>query len=259
MFGPQIFTSVIDSYLPEPHASLLNGILFGIDLKTSRVFYEKLKMVGLIHIVVLSGINITLLGSLVGSITGFFSKRASLLLTILTIILFILFVGPKAPIVRAGIMGIITLVAVIFGKKNISLYSLFLSFLMIATFYPQWIGTISLQLSYGATLGIILFGLPNSKNQIINDLKTTFAASIFTVPIIFLYFRQISFISPVSNILVGWTILPIMVLGFITALFGSINYYFGLLPSLILYGLLSYIIIVVNTLSSLPFIFFQFK
>jgi hypothetical protein len=47
-----IFTSVINSYLPEPHASLLNGILFGVSLKASKTFFEQLKIVGLLHIVV---------------------------------------------------------------------------------------------------------------------------------------------------------------------------------------------------------------
>lgn len=258
MLGPEIFTPVVNSYLPEPHASLLKGILFGINLKTTKIFYEQLKIVGLIHIVVLSGINITLLVTLVGSLTSFFGKRVSVLITILIIIMFIFFVGPKAPIVRAGIMGILTLVAVLFGRKNIVLYSLLLSLLIIIIFYPQWIRTISLQLSYGATLGIILFGQTQSKNQILKDLRVTLAAQLFTVPIIFLYFKQISIIAPLSNLLVSPLILPIMVLGFTTSILGKINFYFGLIPSYILYGLLSYIIFVVENLSKLPFVFFQF-
>ena len=41
--NPSVFTSLINSYLPEPHSSLLNGIIFGIDIKTSKLFYEQLK------------------------------------------------------------------------------------------------------------------------------------------------------------------------------------------------------------------------
>ena len=95
---PKIFTNVINYYLPEPHASLLNGILFGINLKTTKEFYEQLKIVGLLHLVVLSGINITLLASIVTQTTQFFSKRVSILITMLTIIFFVLFVGIQAPI-----------------------------------------------------------------------------------------------------------------------------------------------------------------
>ena len=53
---PEIFTSIINSYLPEPQAGLLNGIIFGIPLKTSPVFYNQLRIVGLLHIFVLSAV-----------------------------------------------------------------------------------------------------------------------------------------------------------------------------------------------------------
>ena len=162
--GPQIFTSVINSYLPEPNASLLNGILFGVPLKTNKFFYQELKQVGLLHIVVLSGINITLLAAIIGSITRFLPKRLSIFITITVIVCFVLFVGFQAPIVRAMIMGILTLVAVIYGRKAFALYSLILSFILTLILWPQWISTISFQLSYGATLGLIIFG--KQTNQI---------------------------------------------------------------------------------------------
>ena len=130
-FNPSIFTSVINSYLPEPHASLLNGILFGINLKTSKIFYEQLKIVGLLHIVVLSGINITLLASLIAVLTSFLSKYLSSLITVLTIIIFVVFVGAKAPIVRAGFMGLLTFVAFMTGRRKQIFFALFLSLLFI--------------------------------------------------------------------------------------------------------------------------------
>lgn len=126
-FSPSIFTSVIDSYLPEPQSSLLNGIIFGVDLKTTKSFYQQLKIVGLLHLVVLSGSNITLIGAVVGNLTAYFSKRVSILITVLTIVSFVIFVGPQAPIVRAGIMGVLTYVAILTGRKNVALYSLILS------------------------------------------------------------------------------------------------------------------------------------
>ncbi|MDO8610415.1 MAG: ComEC/Rec2 family competence protein [bacterium] len=266
--SPSIFTSIINSYLPEPHASLLNGIIFGINLKTSPAFYDNVKIVGLLHIVVLSGINITILAAIITKITSNFSKRISILITILTIILFILFVGPQAPVVRAGIMGILTLVAILFGRKNTVIYSLLLSFIFIACFFPKWLTGISLYLSYGATLGIVLFSSnvhKASKNiidsvfySITSDFKTSLAAQVFTTPIIFIAFKQLSIISPISNILVSFAITPLMIFGFLTAILGKIHYVLGIIPAYICYGLLSYIIWVINTLADLPYIFFKF-
>ncbi len=250
---PSVFTAVINAYLPEPHASLLNGILFGISLKTDPVFYQKLRTVGLLHLVVLSGMNITILAAIIGILTGFISKRASTLITILTIIIFIIFVGPQAPIIRAGIMGCLTLVAIIYGRKTVALYALLLSLFFIAVFWRQWLTTISLQLSYGATLGIILFGQTKSQNELRKEIKTTLAAQALTVPIIFYYFRQISVVAPVANLLVASFIPALMIFGFLAAVLGKIHFFLGLIPAYICYGILSYIIFVIDWLAKLPF------
>ncbi len=258
MLTPSIFTSVINSYLPEPHSSLLNGIIFGVNLKTTKEFYQQLKVVGLLHLVVLSGINITLLSSLISSSTKFLSKQLSTLITILAIISFVVFVGPQAPIIRAAFMGLLTHVAIITGRKNYTLYALFLSLIFVLIFWPDWLKTVSLQLSYGATLGIILFGQGKNNDWIIKNLRLTLAAQVFTVPIIFLYFKQISIISPLANLLVVETIPPLMVFGFLTAILGKINYFLGIIPAYICYGILSYLIWVIETLAKIPYVFLQF-
>jgi competence protein ComEC len=256
--NPSIFTTVINSYLPEPQASLLNGIIFGVPLKTSAVFYQKIKMVGLLHLVVLSGTNITILAAIVSSLTRNFSKPISILITMLVIIIFIIFVGPQAPIIRAGFMGILTLVANIYGKKSWTLYSLFLSAIFIFAFWPEWIKTISFQLSFAATLGLILFGQTKINNSIWREFKTSIAAQVFTTPIIFIYFKQVSLISPVANVLVAFLISPLMILGFLTAILGKINYYLGVIPAYACYGVLTYLVFVIEALSKLPFVFLQF-
>ncbi len=265
---PSIFTSIINSYLPEPHASLLNGIIFGVNLKTTKAFYEQLKIVGLLHLVVLSGINITMLAAMVTSTTAFLGKFTSILITGIIIILFIVFVGPQAPIVRAGFMGILTLVAILYGRKKMVLYSLGLSALFIAIFWPRWLTSVSFQLSYGATLGIVLFGRVEEKKSkdwleklridIWKDIKLSLAAQLFTTPIIFFYFKQVSLIAPLSNLLVSILIPPLMIIGFLTAILGKINFWLGLIPAYICHGLLSYMVFIIEVLSKLPFVYFKF-
>ena len=268
MPNPSIFTSIINSYLPEPHASLLNGIIFGVSLHTSQEFYQQIRIVGLLHIVVLSGTNITILAAIIATLTKKFGKFISILLTILMIIIFIIFVGPQAPIIRAGIMGILTLVAILYGRKSTALYSLFLSLLMIIIFKFDWISTISLQLSYGATLGIILFGttitkpstgfLTNFFNDFKKEIRLSLSAQIFTIPIIFLYFKQISLIGIISTAFVSPLITPLMIFGFATAVLGKIHFSLGLIPSYICYIMLDYMVKVIEILSKIPFGYFKF-
>lgn len=270
MPDPSIFTSIINSYLPEPHATLLNGIIFGISTKTSPAFYQELKVVGLLHIVVLSGINITLLAAIVTALTIPLGKKASIFITIVVIVLFILFVGAQPPIVRAGFMGILSLIAILYGRRNMALYGLILSAIFVGIFWPQWLKTVSFQLSYGATLGIILFGKTaplraaafgweSIRSTLWKEIKPSIAAQIFTAPLIFFYFKQISLISIVANVAVAWVIPPLMVFGFLTAILGKMNFGLGLIPSYICFILLHYIIFVVDFLSKVPFAFFDFS
>jgi len=263
------FTSLITYYLPEPQASLLNGIVFGVPFRADYQFYQQLKAVGIVHIVVLSGMNITMLAAIIATLTRQLGKKISVALTIATIVLFILFVGPQPPIIRAGFMGVLSLIGIIYGRKSIALYSLCLSAIFIAIFWPQWLTTISFQLSYAATLGLIIFGSRSTTNSVDkhpsgliaylkDELRTSLSAQALTVPLIFYYFRQISFISPVTNVLVAWLIAPLMILGLLTAILGKIFWFMGVIPAYMSYILLTWIVWVVKIFSALPFAYLKF-
>src|SRR3989344_518304 len=282
------FSSLINSYLPEPHASLLNGILFGTPLKNvTNNFYNNLKLVGLIHIVVLSGMNITLLSAVVlNMLVPMIGRRYAMIATIIIILIFVYFVGIEPPVVRAATMGILSFVGLLFGRKTLALYTLFLTSVILIIIFPEWLKSISFQLSFGATLGIILFGnvegflrhpegverlkdpeilkpgffaiaqndnLIILKSYILEELRISLAAQIFTVPIIFFYFRQISFVAPVANLFVAWMIAPIMILGMITVVIGLVWWQGGFVLSWFSYGLLSIIIFVVEWLAKIPY------
>ncbi len=265
MPSPELFASIINSYLPEPHASLLNGIIFGINLRTSKEFYEQIKTVGLLHIVVLSGSNINLIGFLIMGLTRSLNKKVSIVLTIVTITLFVLFVGPEPPIVRAAIMGIISFMALLFGRKASALYSLLLSALVVGLLNKEWLTSISFQLSFFATLGIILFASPNGQSPhrgiaryLFDEFRTSLSAQVFTAPLIFIHFKEVSLISPIANICVSWTIFPLMVFGFATAILGFLNRPLGRLFAYLCYGFLTYVILIIETLASIPYVFFSF-
>lgn len=122
------FTAIINQLLPEPHAGLLNGILFGTKATLSKDFITALTQTGTLHIVALSGMNITILGSLIDlSLLRFVSRRIASVLTVLIIIGFVWFVGPSASVIRAAIMGCLALISVIFGRQTWSLLSFILT------------------------------------------------------------------------------------------------------------------------------------
>lgn len=265
-----LFTGLINRFYHEPYASLMNGILLGRPLFVTDTFYTQLKEVGLIHIVVLSGMNITMLSSIVlTALVPLIGRTLATGITILCIGLFVLFVGAEAPVVRAAIMGILALVGLLFGRKTLTLWLLILSALIMLVFNPTWLTSISFQLSFGATLGIILFGSTEETQEdkktsssiwrYLNDeLRISLSAQVFTLPLIFWYFRQISIVSPLTNIAVAWTITPIMLIGMASIAVGVFSEKIGFVLSWLAYPLLYWIVLVVETASKIPFASLQF-
>jgi len=263
------FIAVINSILPEPHASLLNGILFGVKASMPKYFYEALITTGTLHIIALSGMNISILTTLCAQTTLFMGRKASSILTICLIVLFVLFVGPSPSVVRAAMMGSLLLLSIYFGRRDWGLLSLFLVAGIMLLFDFSLIKNLCFQLSFMATFGIILankslkrqFGygfLHQLKFWFKQNLKVTLSAQLFTLPIILYNFHRISLIAPVANLAIEWTIQPIMVLGFASGIIGLIFWPLGMILGWLVWVPLTYLIVVVETLAKIPGASLQF-
>lgn len=268
MYNP--FIPLIQSYLPEPEASLLSGMLFGKTPGFSQDFYQVLLMTGTIHVVALSGMNITILINLISKITFPLGRKLSSILSILAIFAFILFVGPSPTIIRAGIMGSITMISVYFGRQPFSLLSLIFAGFLMVLIKPEIIGSVSFQLSFLSTLGILVFAPTASSDKekqatlikeffwevkriFWENLRTTLSAQVATLPVIVFVFKRVSLISPLANVLVGWTVFPITVLGLVTCVVGIVFYPLSWIFSWFAYVLLHYFVRVVEITAGLPF------
>ncbi len=253
-------TQVLQTLLPEPHAGLLAGILFGTKATLSRELVQAFITTGTIHVVALSGMNISILAGVVSSsLLWLFSRRTVSLLTIILIAWFVWFVGFSPSVVRAAIMGNLSLIAVIFGRQNWALLSLILAVSIMLLLNPLWITDLGFQLSALATLGIILFGAKSQAKKkplliglVSDELRITLAAQALTIPLIFFHFHRVSVISPVTNLLIGWTMAPIMILGWIAAALGSLFQPLGQLVAYPTWALLQFVIFAVEVTSKIP-------
>lgn len=253
MISVSAFTGIVNQLLPEPHAGLLNGILFGTKATISPDLYDALVTTGTLHIVALSGMNITILESLIaGTLLPLIGRRFAAVATIILIIGFVLFVGLSASIIRAAIMGSMALVAVILGKQNWSILSLLLTVGIMLLFRPAWAAELSFQLSAGATLGIILFG-KKQNNVLLDTLWTTLSAQVFTIPLILLTFHRISLISPLTNVLIGWVIQPVTALGLIGAVLGFLWLPAAFPFAWVSWVFLEYVILAIEWTAKIPF------
>ena len=263
------FISSINSLLPEPHASLLNGIIFGYKAQLSKGLYQALIETGTLHIIALSGMNITILVSLTAKTTLFLGRRFSSLLTIGLIVLFVMLVGMSPTVVRAAIMGSMSLLAIYFGRQYQALLALVLTSLIMLLFDLNLIKSLSFQLSFLATLGLILANrkgerqLKNSSwEKLIYSIKENFrltlVAQLFTLPVILYYFQRISLISPIANLLIEWAVQPIMVLGLTASVLGYFWLPAGFIPAWLSWVPLTYLITVIRSLARIPGASFEF-
>lgn len=256
-----IFSQHTNRLLPEPQASLLNGILWGERARMPRDFYESLRRTGTLHVIALSGMNITILVNLISKITLFLGRKKSCLLSLGLIVVFIWFVGAPVSAIRAGIMGSLSLLAVYFGRKDWAILSLILAAGIMLMVNFSWLTNIGFQLSFLATLGIILFAgaIPREKGaigeikyQFKTDLRTTLAAQVFTLPIILYNFKQLSLIAPLTNVLVLWVVQYIMVLGFMLSVVGLVFWPLAYPLAWIIWVPLTYFIEVVKLTARFP-------
>lgn len=271
-----IFIEKISNVVPEPNSSLLAGVIFGTKQSLGQDLLDDFKKVGLIHIVVLSGYNITIIAAGVFFAGSYFGKRnLSFLLSIIFISLFALMVGLTATVIRACIMAFIAILARFLGRPADALRWLFIAgFLMLfwnplLLFYDP-----SFQLSFMATLGLILF------SQIIFDfiscrkiskfisikfgireiVASTFAVQLFILPLLIKMSGFISIISFLINPIILPTVPWLMAFGAITGALGIIPFVGTILswPFGVLSYLISQIIIFLTEFSaSLPFATFQ--
>jgi len=113
LFGiKHAFEQSIERALPEPDASLMEGMLLGERRGIPEDLNDALIIAGLIHIVVLSGYNISIVAEQILRLFGLVArKKIALVLGAAAILLFVVMVGGGATAVRAGVMGAIAILA----------------------------------------------------------------------------------------------------------------------------------------------------
>jgi len=252
----------VRSGLPEPHSSLLLGMILGIKSGFPPDFYEALRVTGTLHVVVVSGFNITVIINTLARGLAFIPLKIRFFVTILFLIAFVLLVGVNPPVVRAALMGSIALLATVLGRQRDALRTLLLASLAMLVIEPSWAGELSFQLSFLATLGLILIFPPldqrlPGKGFLRTDLLTTISAQILVWPLLAYQFGTVSILSPIVNALILWTVPIVTYVGLVTT---TIGLAIKDLSNLILVParlFLDYFIWIVERFSALKFGYFE--
>lgn len=242
----------IEQLLPQPQAGLLSGIILGIKSSLPDDFKKALKVTSTMHIVVVSGQNLTLLAGLIMNIAYFLGRKKSLAITMAAVLFYSALTGLQTPVIRALIMVFFGFGAQFFNREAQSWWVLTLAALIMLIYQPNWIYSVSFQLSFLATIGVVVLApellkrLKFMPDIIRQDLGVTLAAQLMVLPIIASNFHQISLIGILVNSLILWTIPIILVSGIITLLAVVINPLLGQILALVPGVFLTYFTYLVN-------------
>lgn len=249
----QKLLSFYNKNLPKDHFALVSGVVLGSKQGIGKQFWQILRNSGTAHVVVASGMNVTLVaGFLLSLFLVLFSRKKAVTFSIIGIWVYSFMAGMEAPIVRAAIMGSIAFGAMGIGRMSDSWRALIISALVMLLIKPVWIKDLGFILSFSATLGLMLF--ESKINRLIlfipsifrEGLSTSLAAQIFVAPIIFIAFSQFNLFSPLINALVLWTIGPITVMGMIAGIMGVAIPMIGKALLYLIYPLTSWFIFIIQ-------------
>jgi competence protein ComEC len=253
----------INASLPSQQAGLLNGMLIGYRGGLSKTVQQAFCDSGLMHIMAVSGANVAFIViPLVFIFKKAGLKRKSANLIIMGILVFFLFItGFEPSVVRAVIMALVVLAGQIIYREADIFTSLSFSAIILLLYNPYTLFNIGFQLSYAATISLVLFS-KNIKNIIkcrfmpdfaADAISVTMAAQAGVLPVSILYFNKVSVISIISNILALPAAGIITVLGLIMAVLGQVSISLSKLIGYVNCTLLSFILFITKVTSSLTF------
>lgn len=240
----------INELLPSPQAELLSGILLGQKSSLPTSIRIALRDTSTLHIVVASGQNLSMVAGFFLSLSGLINRRTALMISFLAVIFYTLLSGLQIPIIRASLMFGLASLAQVFGRQRDGVWVLIVTAALMLLINPKWLLALSFQLSFLATAGVIIVApvlLKYLKNMPIigQDLAVTTGAQLMVMPIIAQYFHQLSIVGIITNLLIGWTVPFIMILGSIMLVLED----FAILAE----AFLTYFIYIVQFFSSLSF------
>ncbi len=260
-----IFTLSLQRELGSPQSGLAAGILIGSKQLLGKELLEDFRIAGLIHLVVLSGYNVTIIADAIKNIFSGLSLFYSKLLSIIFIICFAILTGASSTTVRASVMAVIGVLAFGTSRKYEVNRALWVAAFCMVVHNPKILaGDPGFQLSFVATLGLIhISPLISKKLKFITEkfqlreiISTTIATQIAVFPLIIKMTGEISVVAIFANILV----LPVMPFAMLISALAGILSFLGPISKIFSYPafvVLSYIIFVAEKFSELSFAVFK--
>lgn len=257
-------------FAPE-RAAVLSGILLGDRANLPADLREDFERTGTTHILATAGLHVGLvMALLIGLFRGVrLAQRPALLLTLLCLALYIPMTGERVAMTRATIMAVIFLGGILLEREPYLPNTLSLASLVLLIGNPQSLFEAGFQLSFGIVISVALLmplmqRLPKATPKetppsrpvgVIgtfagNIFRIALAAQIGALPLVAYYFHAIPVIGVVANLIIVPVVLPIIGLGFLATILGTVAPTLALPCDRILDSLLTYIVTTTHYLAA---------
>ena len=261
--------------LPEPQASLAQGIILGIRGNIPSLLRDSFSRTGTAHLLAISGLHLAIVAGILLSIgIWLFGRRHNyyIWLPLVTIWLYALITGMHAPVIRGAIMVSLFLTAELLGRQRSAITALALAAAVMVGVSPQILWDASFQMSFLAIAGLIFIfpslqavgrkavsatlgedGPAASIASIITDsFSVTLGAIMAVWPVIAYYFGIISFVGPLANFFALPALPGIIIAGALAGGLGFIALPVAQAIGWLAWLFLSYLLLVVNGFAAIP-------
>ncbi len=255
------FEENLEQVLHEPAVSLVEGTILGDKGAMTKADTENFRKSGLIHMIVLSGYNISIVIAFILAVLRPFPRKISLISAVIAVALFVLMSGASTTAIRAGVMGSLVIAGNFVHRKLDVLRLLSITGILMTIFSPlSALYDPSFQLSFLATFGLISFGpwaqrklgFITEKYGLREIASATIGSQIMTLPFLAYSMGAVSVVSFFSNILVLPLAPLLMLFGFLTGLLSFMPIIY--IPfAFITHIISSYIFKISEFFASLPF------
>ena len=192
--------AAISQALPRASAALLAGLLLGERTALPPELDEGFRRAGVYHVLAVSGFNVVLLAAAVLALCRLarVGRRVSAVAAIVVVVGFAAVVGPEPSVLRAVVMAVLVLAALLLEREASVTNSLALAALAILAIRPGDLLDPGFQLSFAATAGIVAAPMP--RGVIAGAIAVSAAAQLAVLPITLTHFNQLSTIGVVVNL-----------------------------------------------------------
>ncbi len=196
---------------------------------------------GIVHVLAVSGLHVGFIAAIFFIVFGRFNIFMKGIFTIIAIVLFMFISGLHPSVIRASVMAVLMILAMLSGRKYSPFNILALAALLLLVSNPAELFDPGFQLSFAAVFSILFFYPPMERYaaslnissemslRILKLLLLTFAAQLGTLPITLIYFKKLSLISFFVNLIAVPLIGLIVAFAVASLIFSTFSFYLGLL------------------------------